>query len=151
MKKGSIRKLFSVKEHHIFYGRTKNPESRNCYFLDAGLWNPCAVPSVGVLCFRARWEASPESSGVFGGASRLHDLKRQSLFSRDKVPARNTDRSSGFAFTTPKKVFEGSKGRFFKNAPLAGCGTGSHKEKAGLFNKERLFRRGKVPARNAQR
>ena len=29
----------------------------------------------------------------------------------------------------PKKVFEGSKGRFFKNAPLAGCGTGSHKRR----------------------
>ena len=29
----------------------------------------------------------------------------------------------------PKKVFEGSKGRFFKNAPLAGRGTASHKEK----------------------
>ena len=29
----------------------------------------------------------------------------------------------------PKKVFEGSKGRFFKNAPLAGSGTASHKEK----------------------
>ena len=29
----------------------------------------------------------------------------------------------------PKKVFEGSKGRFFKNAPLAGRETGSHKER----------------------
>ena len=29
----------------------------------------------------------------------------------------------------PKKVFEGSKGRFFKNAPLAGGGTGSHKRR----------------------
>ena len=28
-----------------------------------------------------------------------------------------------------KKVFEGSKGRFFKNAPLAGCGTASHKRR----------------------
>ena len=31
----------------------------------------------------------------------------------------------------PKKVFEGSKGRFFKNAPLAGCGTESHGEEEG--------------------
>ena len=29
----------------------------------------------------------------------------------------------------PKKVFEGSKGRFFKNAPLAGSGTASHKDR----------------------
>ena len=106
---------------------------------------------------------------------------------RDEVPARNTDRQSGFAFThlkkflrvprgvfsktllgrvwdsvpqrvrkpvrqgtpfqagqdsctkhpqivrlclyAPKKVFEGSKGRFFKNAPLAGSGTASRKKK----------------------
>ena len=30
----------------------------------------------------------------------------------------------------PKKVFEGSKGRFFKSAPLAERGTASHKERA---------------------
>ena len=44
------------------------------------------------------------------------------LFRRDKVPARNTPRLSGFAFTPRKKVFEGSKGRFFKNAPWQGVG-----------------------------
>ena len=145
-----------------------------------GLWVPVAVPSVGVLCFRAWWEASSESPWVFGDASRLHDLKRLCLFRRDKVPARNTHRPSGFAFThrkkflrvprcvfsktllgrewdsvpqreseparrgapfqagqspftkhrqivrlclyAPKKVFEGSKGRFFKNAPWQGVG-----------------------------
>ena len=150
-----------------------------------------AVPSVGVLCSRAWWEASSESPWVFDDASRLHDLKRPSLFRRDEVPARNTDRPSGFAFTPlkkflgvprgvfsktllgrewdsvpqkerasqscevrlfrrdkvparnirqtvrlrlhePKKVFEGSKGRFFKNAPLAGCGTASHKERRDI-------------------
>ena len=87
-----------------------------------GLWVPVAVPSVGVLCFRAWWEASSESPWVFGDASRLHELKRLCLFRRDKVPARNTDRPSGFAFTPRKKVFEGSKGRFFKNAPWQGVG-----------------------------
>ena len=51
------------------------------------------------------------------------------LFRRDKVPARNTDRPSGFAFTPRKKVFGGSKGPFFKNAPLAGSGTASRKKK----------------------
>ena len=143
---------------------------------------------MGVLCFRAWWEASSESLWVFDDASHLHDLKRPSLFRRDEVPARNTHRQSGFAFThlkkflrvprgvfsktllgrvwdsvpqrvrkparrgtpfqagqglctkhrqtvrlclhEPKKVFEGSKGRFFKNAPRAGCGTASHKRRA---------------------
>ena len=90
--------------------------------MGAGLWISFAVPSVGVLCFRAWWEASSESPWVFGDASRLHELKRLCLFRRDEVPARNTDRPSGFAFTPRKKVFEGSKGRFFKNAPWQGVG-----------------------------
>ena len=51
------------------------------------------------------------------------------LFRRDKVPARNTHKIVRLGLHTPRKVFEGSKGRFFKNAPLAGCGTGSHKKR----------------------
>ena len=164
---------------------------------------------MGVLCSRAWWEASSESPWVFDDASHLHDLKRLSLFRRDKVLARNTDRPSGFAFTprkkflgvprgvfsktllgrewdsvpqrvrkpvrrgtpfqagrspctkhrqtvrlclyAPKKVFEGSKGRFFKNAPLAGCGTASHKRRASRPNGARLFSRDKVLSRNTPR
>ncbi len=105
-----------------------------------GLWVPVAVPSVGVLCFRAWWEASSESLQVFGDASRLHDLKRPSLFRRDKVPARNTHKIVRLRLYALKKVFEGSKGRFFKNAPLAGCGTASHKERASQPIGARLFR-----------
>ena len=37
----------------------------------------------------------------------------------------------------PKKVFEGSKGRFFKNAPLAGSGTASHKDGRSFFCQKR--------------
>ena len=81
-----------------------------------------AVPSVGVLCFRALWEASSESLQVFGDASRLHDLKRLCLFRRDKVPARNTHKIVRLRLYALKKVFEGSKGRFFKNAPWQGVG-----------------------------
>ena len=84
---------------------------------------------MGVLCSRAWWEASSESPWVFDDASRLHDLKRPSLFRRDEVPARNTHKIVRLCLHAPKKVFEGSKGRFFKNAPLAGGGTASHKEK----------------------
>ena len=72
----------------------------------------CAFVQVGGIA---------ESPWVFGDASRLHDLKRLSLFRRDEVPARNTNRQSGFAFTH-QKVLGGSKGRFFKNAPWQGEG-----------------------------
>ena len=90
--------------------------------MGAGLWIPFAVPSVGVLCSRAWWEASSESPWVFDDASRLHDLKRPSLFRRDEVPARNTHKIVRLRLYAPKKVFEGSKGRFFKNAPWQGVG-----------------------------
>ena len=76
------------------------------------LWVFCAFVQVGGIA---------ESPWVFGDASRLHDLKRLSLFRRDEVPARNTNRQSGFAFTH-QKVLGGSKGRFFKNAPWQGEG-----------------------------
>ena len=77
---------------------------------------------MGVLCFRAWWEASSESPWVFGDASLLHDLKRLCLFRRDKVPARNTHKIVRLRLYALKKVFEGSKGRFFKNAPWQGVG-----------------------------
>ena len=55
-----------------------------------------------------------ESPWVFGDASRLHDLKRPSLFRRDEVPARNTHRPSGFAFTHLKKFLRVPRGVFSK-------------------------------------
>ena len=88
--------------------------------MGAGLWVPVAVPSVGVLCFRAWWEASSESPWVFGDASLLHDLKRLCLFRRDKVPARNTNRQSGFAFTPRKKFLRVPRGVFSKTRPWQG-------------------------------
>ena len=90
--------------------------------MGAGLWVPVAVPSVGVLCFRAWWEASSESPWVFGDASRLHELKRLCLFRRDKGPARNTDRPSGFAFTPRKKFLRVPRGVFSKTRPWQGVG-----------------------------
>ena len=43
-----------------------------------------------------------------------------------------------------KKVFEGSKGRFLKNAPLAGCGTASHKRRAS-HHRDAPFQAGQGP------
>ena len=88
--------------------------------MGAGLWIPFAVPSVGVLCSRAWWEASSESPWVFGDASHLHDLKRLCLFRRDKVPARNTHRGDGFAFTHLKKFLRVPRGAFSKTRPWQG-------------------------------
>ncbi|MBS6440086.1 MAG: hypothetical protein KH365_05285 [Clostridiales bacterium] len=79
-------------------------------------------PLCGCFVLRAWWEASSESPWVFGDASHLHDLKRLCLFRRDKVPARNTHKIVRLCLHEPKKVFEGSKGRFFKNAPWQGVG-----------------------------
>ena len=79
-----------------------------------------------------RWEASSESPWVFGDASRLHDLKRLCLFRRDKVPARNTHKIVRLRLYEPKKVFEGSKGRFFKNAPWQGVGRSPTKTDAAF-------------------
>ena len=45
-----------------------------------------------------------------------------------------------------KKVFEGSKGRFLKNAPLAGCGTASHKRRAS-HHRDAPFQAGRRPIR----
>ena len=199
--KGVDSKTFSVDGQHTFYGRVKNPECRNNGFPGTDLWIPCAVPSVGVLCSRAWWEASSESPWVFDDASRLHDLKRPSLFRRDEVLSRNAHRPFGFAFThrekflrvprgvfsktllgrewdsvpqkeseraqrgapfqagqgpftkhpqtvrlglhEPKKVFEGSKGRFFKNAPWQGVGRSPTKGEGEPAIGARLFRRDK--------
>ena len=114
------------------------------------LWTPVAVPSVGVLCSRAWWEASSESPWVFGDASLLHDLKRLCLFRRDEVPARNAHRQSGFAFTPRKKFLRDPRGVFSKTRPWQGVGQRPAKRgKASLG--ARLFRRDKIPARNTNR
>ena len=128
--KGVDPKTFSADKQHPFLGKGKNLECRNNGFPGTDLWIPCAAPSVGVLCSRAWWEASSENPWAFGNASRLHDLKRPSLFRRDEVPARNAHKIVRLRLHEPKKVFDGSKGRFFKNAPLAGRGTASHKRRA---------------------
>ena len=136
--KGVDPKTLSADGQHTFYGRAKNPVCRSRFSLGTDLWTPVAVPSVGVLCSRAWWEASSESPWVFGDASHLHDLKRPSLFRRDEVPARNTNRSSGFAFMPPKS-FWGFQGAVFQKRSLAGCGTASHKRREQASASEHAF------------
>ena len=59
--KGGDPKTLSADGQHTFYGRAKNPERRSRRFSGTNLWILVAVPSVGVLCSRAWWEASPKT------------------------------------------------------------------------------------------
>ena len=70
------------------------------------------------------WDSVPQREG--------EPVSEVRLFRRDKGLSRNAHRSSGFAFTNLKEVFGGSKGRFSKNAPLAGSGTESHRGVSGF-------------------
>ena len=51
-------------------------------------------------------------------------------FQAGRSPCTKHQQTVRLCLYAPKKVFEGAKGRFFKNAPLAGCGTASHKRRA---------------------
>ena len=72
-------------------------------------------------------------------------------FQAGQSPCTKHQQTVRLCLYAPKKVFEGSKGRFSKNAPLAGSGTASHKERASQPVGVRLFRRDEVPARNPHR
>ena len=91
-------------------------------------------PLCGCFVLRAWWEASSESPWVFGDASRLHDLKRPSLFRRDKVLSRNAHRPSGFAFTHLKKFLRVPRGVFQKRA-LGRVREESHKRRYKHFQR----------------
>ena len=91
-----------------------------------------------------------ESPWVFDDASHLHDLKRLSLFRRDKVLARNTDRPSGFAFTPRKKFLRVPRGAFSKT-PLGRVWDSVPQKEGKPPIGVRLFRRDEVPARNTNR
>ena len=72
-------------------------------------------------------------------------------FQAGRSPCTKHQQTVRLRLHAPKKVFEGSKGRFFKNAPLAECGTASHKERESQPIGVRLFRRDEVLSRNAHR
>ena len=92
----------------------------------------------------------PKALGFSEDASRLHDLKRPSLFRRDKVPARNTYRQSGFAFTPRKKFLRVPRGAFSKT-PLGRVWDRVPQKEGKPPIGVRLFRRDEVPARNTNR
>ena len=91
-----------------------------------------------------------ESPWVFDDASRLHDLKRLCLFRRDEVPARNTNRQSGFAFTPRKKFLRVPRG-VFEKTPLGRVWDSVPQREGKPVSEVRLFRRDKVLSRNTDR
>ena len=107
---------------HTFYGKAKNPECRNRCFLGAGLWIPCAVPSVGVLCSRAWWEASFRKPLGFRRCLPPARPEKAKPFQAGQSPCTKHLQTVRLRLYAPKKVFEGSKGRFFKNASWQGVG-----------------------------
>ena len=87
----------------------------------------------------------PKALGFFDDASHLHDLKRLCLFRRDEVPARNTNRQSGFAFTHLKKFLRVPRGVFSKTHPWQGVGQRPTKGEGKPVCGVRPFRRDGVP------
>ena len=130
--KGVDPKTLSADGQHTFYGRAKNPVCRSRFSLGTDLWTPVAVPSVGVLCSRAWWEASSESPWVFGRCLPPARPEKAKPFQAGRSPCTKHPQIVRLRLHEPKKVFEESKGRFSKNAPLAGCGTASHKERRDI-------------------
>ena len=79
------------------------------------IYGPRSPSPLWVFCALVHCGRHPsESPWVFDDASLLHDLKRLCLFRRDEVPARNTNRQSGFAFTHLKKFLRVPRGGFSK-------------------------------------
>ena len=57
-------------------------------------------------------------------------VRQGAPFQAGRSPCTKHQQTVRLLLYKPKKVFEGSKGCFFKNAPLAGSGTASQKERA---------------------
>ena len=122
LKKGSIRKLFLWAGNTLFMERRRIRYAGAIDFREP-IYGHRAPPPLWVFCALVHGGRHPsESPWFFGDASHLHDLKRPSLFRRDEVPARNTDRPSGFAFTNLKKFLRVPRGVFSKTRPWQGVG-----------------------------
>ena len=89
--------------------------------MGAGLWIPVAVPSVGVLCFRAGGRHRRKPLG-FRRCLPPARPEKAKPFQAGRSPCTKHQQTVRLCLYAPKKVFEGSKGRFFKNAPWQGVG-----------------------------
>ena len=149
LKKGSIRKLFCGWQH-IFHGRAKNPERRNRCFSETGLWIPVAVPSVGVLCSRAWWEASFRKPLVFRGCLPPARPEKAKPFQAGRSPCTKHRQTVRLCLYAPKKFLRVPRGGFSKT--LLGREWDSVPQREGEpVSEVRLFRRDKGLSRNAHR
>ena len=129
LKKGSIRKLFL--------------RTGNILFLWKG--EESGIPELLIFGCRSMDTGRRPLCGCFVLSCMVGGIFRKPLGFRRCLPPARPEKALPFqAGQSPctkhpqivrlclhalKKVFEGSKGRFFKNAPLAGSGTASHEER----------------------
>ena len=138
LKKGSIRKLY-LRTGNILFMEGRRIRYAGAVFLWEPIYGLRSPSPLWVFCALVHGGRHlPKALGFSEDASHLHDLKRPSLFRRDEVPARNTNRSSGFAFMPPKS-FWGFQGAVFQKRSLAGCGTASHKRREQASASEHAF------------
>ena len=127
LKKGSIRKLFCG---WATYFQWKGKEPGMPEPLIFGNWSMDTGRRPLCGCF----VLSCMVGGIFrkplGFRRRLPPARPEKAkpFQAGQSPCTKHQQTVRLRLYAPKKVFEGSKGRFFKNAPLAGCGTASHRE-----------------------
>ena len=122
LKKGSIRKLF-LWTGDIFLTERQRIRDAGAVDFREPIYGHRSLSPLWVFCaFVHGGRHPPKAFGFSADASHLHDLKRPSLFRRDKVPARNTNRQSGFAFTPRKKFLRVPRGVFSKTRPWQGMG-----------------------------
>ena len=127
LKKGSIRKLF-CEQTTSFSWKDKEP----------------GMPEPLIFGSRSMDTVRRPLCGCFVLSCMVGGILRKPLGFRRCLPPARPEKAKPFQagqspctkhrqivrlrLYAPKKVFEGSKGRFFKNAPLAGSGTESHRE-----------------------
>ena len=150
LKKGSIRKLFLWAGNTLFMERRRIRNTGAIDFREP-IYGHRAPPPLWVFCALVHGGRHlPKALGFSEDVSRLHDLKRLCLFRRDEVPARNTNRQSGFAFTPRKKFLRVPRG-VFEKPPLGRMWDSVPQREGKPVSEVRLFRRDKVLSRNTDR
>ena len=146
LKKGSIRKLFCGWATY-FQWKGKEPGMPEPLFFGCRSMDTGRRPLCG--CF----VLSCMVGGIFrkplGFRRCLPPARPEKAlpFQAGRSPCTKHQQTVRLRLYAPKKVFEGSKGRFFKNAPLAGCGTASHKRRGQASLRGAPFQAGRRPIR----
>ena len=126
LKKGSIRKLFCGGTTYFLW---KGIESGMPEPLISGNRSMDSVrrPLCGCFVLSCRWEASFRKPLGFRRCLPTARPEKAKPFQAGQSPCTKHQQTVRLCLYAPKKVFEGSKGRFFKNAPWQGMGRSSTK------------------------